>query len=40
MRRRGVAFDESEPQDYPFGLRIEAVDPDGNRVSLRQPRKP
>ncbi|MCP2358310.1 putative enzyme related to lactoylglutathione lyase [Nonomuraea thailandensis] len=26
--------------DYPFGVRIEAVDPDGNRVSLRQPRKP
>lgn len=40
LRQRGVIFEESEPQDYPFGLRIEAVDPDGNRVSLRQPRKP
>jgi hypothetical protein len=39
-RRRGVTFEEPEPQDYPFGVRIEAVDPDGNRVSLRQPRKP
>lgn len=40
MRRRGVTFEEPEPVDYPFGIRIEAVDPDGNRVSLRQQRKP
>ncbi|GAB2791279.1 VOC family protein [Streptomyces daliensis] len=40
MSRRGVTFVESEPQDYPFGVRAEAVDPDGNRVSLRQQRKP
>lgn len=40
MRRRGVTFDEPEPEDYPFGVRIEAVDPDGNRISLRQQRKP
>ncbi|ATZ22324.1 VOC family protein [Streptomyces lavendulae] len=40
MRRRGVTFEESEPVEYPFGVRVEAVDPDGNRVSLRQPRKP
>ncbi|MFJ3610719.1 MULTISPECIES: VOC family protein [Streptomyces] len=40
MRRRGVVFEETEPEDYPFGVRIEAVDPDGNRVSLRQRRKP
>ncbi|WP_283136129.1 VOC family protein [Rhizohabitans arisaemae] len=40
LRRRGVVFEESEPVDYPFGVRVEAVDPDGNRVSLRQPRKP
>lgn len=40
LRRRGVTFEESEPVDYPFGVRIEAVDPDGNRVSLRQQRKP
>ncbi|MDA0563362.1 VOC family protein [Streptomonospora sp. S1-112] len=40
MRRYGVTFEQPEPVDYPFGTRIEAVDPDGNRVSLRQPRKP
>lgn len=40
LRQRGVTFTESEPEDYPFGIRIEAVDPDGNRVSLRQQRKP
>ncbi|MFD7258842.1 VOC family protein [Streptomyces sp. NPDC059874] len=40
MRRRGVTFEESEPVDYPFGVRVEAVDPDGNRISLRQQRKP
>ncbi|MEU5864399.1 MULTISPECIES: VOC family protein [unclassified Nonomuraea] len=40
MRRRGVTFEEPEPVDYPFGVRVEAVDPDGNRVSLRQQRKP
>lgn len=40
MRRRGVTFEEREPVDYPFGVRVEAVDPDGNRVSLRQQRKP
>ncbi|WP_261993599.1 VOC family protein [Streptomyces sp. 3211.6] len=40
MRRRGVTFEESEPEEYPFGLRIEALEPDGNRVSLRQPRTP
>ncbi|MFG2873884.1 VOC family protein [Streptomyces sp. NPDC048337] len=40
LRRRGVVFEQSEPEDYPFGVRIEAVDPDGNRLSLRQQRKP
>ncbi|MFF1510407.1 VOC family protein [Streptomyces sp. NPDC058326] len=40
MRRRGVSFEEPEPVDYPFGVRVEAVDPDGNRISLRQQRKP
>ncbi|MFF4156369.1 VOC family protein [Streptomyces sp. NPDC001678] len=40
MRRRGVVFEQPEPEDYPFGVRVEAVDPDGNRVSLRQQRKP
>lgn len=36
FRRRGVTFVEPEPVDYPFGVRVEAVDPDGNRISLRQ----
>ncbi|MFC9268693.1 VOC family protein [Streptomyces zhihengii] len=40
MRQRGVIFEEPEPEDYPFGVRVEAVDPDGNRVSLRQQRNP
>ncbi|NUW30330.1 VOC family protein [Nonomuraea sp. SMC257] len=39
FRRRGVTFDRPEPEDYPFGVRIEAVDPDGNRISLRQQRR-
>ncbi|QFZ20294.1 VOC family protein [Saccharothrix syringae] len=38
FRRRGVTFTEPEPVDYPFGLRVEAVDPDGNRISLRERR--
>ncbi|MRH90013.1 glyoxalase [Nocardia sp. SYP-A9097] len=40
LRDRGVTFEQSEPEEYPFGMRIEAVDPDGNRISLRQQRKP
>ncbi|WP_218021290.1 hypothetical protein [Nocardia crassostreae] len=36
FRGRGVTFDGVEPEEYPFGVRIEAVDPDGNRISLRQ----
>jgi catechol 2,3-dioxygenase-like lactoylglutathione lyase family enzyme len=40
LRQRGVTFEESEPVDYQFGVRIEAMDPDGNRISLRQTRKP
>ncbi|MEU8139212.1 VOC family protein [Streptodolium elevatio] len=40
MRRRGVVFEDAEPADYPFGVRAEAMDPDGNRISLRQPRQP
>ncbi|MFG1681630.1 VOC family protein [Nonomuraea sp. NPDC049269] len=39
LRRRGVTFDQPEPEDYPFGVRIEAVDPDGNRISLREQRR-
>jgi catechol 2,3-dioxygenase-like lactoylglutathione lyase family enzyme len=39
FRDRGVTFDDSEPRDYAFGVRIEALDPDGNRISLRQRRR-
>ncbi|MFE3229919.1 VOC family protein [Nocardia sp. NPDC059228] len=39
MRERGVTFIDPEPVDYPFGVRIEAMDPDGNRISLRQQRR-
>ncbi|WP_406179605.1 hypothetical protein [Streptomyces sp. NBC_01006] len=31
-----MTFDQPEPEDYGFGVRIEAADPDGNRISLRQ----
>jgi len=40
LAAQGVTFEESAPVDYPFGVRITALDPDGNRVSLRQPRAP
>ncbi|RSS49457.1 glyoxalase [Streptomyces sp. WAC07061] len=36
FRDRGVIFDEPEPEDYGFGVRIETADPDGNRISLRE----
>src|SRR5690606_16960302 len=36
LRERGVTFDDPEPVDYPFGVRITALDPDGNRIELRQ----
>ncbi|MFE7589287.1 VOC family protein, partial [Kitasatospora sp. NPDC057512] len=36
LRGRGVTFDQQEPEDYGFGIRIEAVDPDDNRIALRQ----
>jgi catechol 2,3-dioxygenase-like lactoylglutathione lyase family enzyme len=39
LRARGVTFEEPEPVSYPFGVRITALDPDGNRISLRQQRR-
>jgi predicted enzyme related to lactoylglutathione lyase len=39
LRSRGVTFADAEPERYPFGWRVTAIDPDGNRVSLRQTRK-
>ena len=39
LRSRGVKLVEAGPEDYPFGKRVTALDPDGNRVSLRQTRR-
>ncbi len=39
LQSNGVPFVGPAPEDYPFGVRIEALDPDGNRVSLRQRRR-
>jgi len=36
LRSKGIKFVDPEPVDYPFGVRITALDPDGNRVELRQ----
>ena len=38
LQSKGVQFVESAPEDYPFGVRVTALDPDGNRVSLRERR--
>ncbi|MFF7992180.1 VOC family protein [Kitasatospora xanthocidica] len=40
FRDRGVTFDKDEPEAYAFGIAIEATDPDGNRISLRERRQP
>lgn len=39
LRSRGVPFVEPEPLDYAFGVRATALDPDGNRIELRQPKR-
>jgi catechol 2,3-dioxygenase-like lactoylglutathione lyase family enzyme len=39
LRNLGVTFEEPEPVDYAFGVRITAIDPDGNRISLREQRR-
>jgi catechol 2,3-dioxygenase-like lactoylglutathione lyase family enzyme len=36
LRSRGVTFVQPEPERYRFGVRLTALDPDGNRVELRQ----
>jgi predicted enzyme related to lactoylglutathione lyase len=40
LRSRGVKLVEPEPEEYTFGVRATALDPDGNRLSLRQPNRP
>jgi hypothetical protein len=32
----GVQFDESEPIQAPYGVRVTAIDPVGNRIRLNQ----
>ena len=39
LKARGVEFVESEPEAYPFGMRVTALDPDRNPVALRQTRQ-
>jgi catechol 2,3-dioxygenase-like lactoylglutathione lyase family enzyme len=39
LRSRGVEFVQPEPEDYVFGVRVTALDPDGNRIELRQPNR-
>lgn len=36
LEAKGVAFVEAEPQAYQYGVRVTALDPDGNPVALRQ----
>jgi catechol 2,3-dioxygenase-like lactoylglutathione lyase family enzyme len=36
LRSKGVTFVQPVPEDYPYGVRIAALDPDGNRIELRQ----
>ena len=36
LRSRGATFVEDEPVHYEFGIRLTALDPDGNRIELRQ----
>src|SRR5262245_13500979 len=38
LRSRGVRFVEPAPEEYAYGLRATALDPDGNRLELRQPK--
>jgi predicted lactoylglutathione lyase len=36
LKVQGIEFLENEPVDYPWGIRITALDPDGYRIALRQ----
>lgn len=39
LKACGVKFLEPEPEAYPYGVRVTALDPDGNPIALRQTRK-
>jgi catechol 2,3-dioxygenase-like lactoylglutathione lyase family enzyme len=36
LRSQGVRFEEAEPVQLPYGKYATAVDPDGNRITIRQ----
>ncbi|WP_342236746.1 VOC family protein [Inquilinus sp. OTU3971] len=40
LKARGISFVEPEPEDYTWGVRVTALDPDGNRIALRQQGSP
>lgn len=40
LKARGIRFVEPEPEDYAYGVRVTALDPDDNRIALRQQRSP
>jgi predicted enzyme related to lactoylglutathione lyase len=39
LRSRGVKFVEPAPEEYAYGVRATALDLDGNRIALRQPKR-
>ena len=40
LKARGVTFVEPEPEDYAYGVRVTALDHDGNRIALRHQGRP
>lgn len=40
LKARGIKFVEPEPEDYAYGARATALDPDGNQIALRQQGSP
>jgi catechol 2,3-dioxygenase-like lactoylglutathione lyase family enzyme len=40
LKAKGVTFEEARPAHMPYGTYITAVDPDGNRISIRSGGKP
>lgn len=37
LKAKGVKFEEAHPVSTPWGKFVTALDPDGNRISIRQP---
>jgi catechol 2,3-dioxygenase-like lactoylglutathione lyase family enzyme len=40
LKARGVRFETAEVLEAPWGLSVTMLDPDGNRLTLREGRKP